>query len=70
MQHNFEKDHMECANLSTTHLPWIILGDFKYVTSSEEKKGGTTPNVASMANFCETISTCGLFEPRYGIFYT
>ena len=47
---------------STHYLPWIMLGDFNEVLSSEEKLEGKPINAYRARLFQECINECGLMD--------
>ncbi|XP_075663998.1 uncharacterized protein LOC142633642 [Castanea sativa] len=46
-------------------LPWMTIGDFNEITSASEKEGGSVRPRQQMANFNETINSCGLRDLGY-----
>ena len=45
--------------------PWACIGDFNQVLTSEEKLGGTAPNITIMNGFRDTVQTCGLLDMKF-----
>jgi exonuclease III len=51
-------------------LPWVMVGDFNDILSSEEKWGGNRPSASRMAEFHACINSCSLIDlgfsgPKY-----
>ena len=43
-------------------LPWVMVGDFNDILSSEEKWGGNRPSASRMAEFHACINSCSLID--------
>jgi hypothetical protein len=51
-------------------LPWVMVGDFNDILSSEEKWGGNKPSASRMAEFHACLNSCSLIDlgfsgPKY-----
>ncbi|KAG5529490.1 hypothetical protein RHGRI_030022 [Rhododendron griersonianum] len=46
----------------TEILPWLCIGDFNEILSSEDKMGGNIPNPARFTSFHGMLSACGLVD--------
>ncbi|KAG5549293.1 hypothetical protein RHGRI_014597 [Rhododendron griersonianum] len=46
----------------TEILPWLCIGNFNEILSSEDKMGGNNPNPARFTSFHGMLSVCGLFD--------
>ena len=68
--HNREMDRCLLWNILETtssainslNVPWVVLGDFNTVRSSNEKVGGNRVNMAWLERFNNSISNAGLSE--------
>jgi hypothetical protein len=53
-------------NLSTVAglhvLPWVMVGDFNDITSSEEKWGGNRPNASRITEYCDCMNSCNMID--------
>uniref|UniRef100_A0A2N9GX50 CCHC-type domain-containing protein n=1 Tax=Fagus sylvatica TaxID=28930 RepID=A0A2N9GX50_FAGSY len=61
-------------NLSTVaglhSLPWVMVGDFNDITSSDEKWGGNIPNASRISEYCDCMNNCNMIDlgfsgPKY-----
>lgn len=51
-------DHLR--TISDTSLPWLIGGDFKIISTLDERLGGNAPLLSAMYDFNSCISDCSL----------
>ncbi|XP_026410271.1 uncharacterized protein LOC113305452 [Papaver somniferum] len=57
--------------ISLMNLPWLVIGYFNTVLSTEEKKGGRSPFGVEMQDFHNCINTCSLIQaPTTGLHFT
>ncbi|XP_011079174.1 uncharacterized protein LOC105162752 [Sesamum indicum] len=55
----------------TISIPWLIMGDFNYVKSPEEKQLGVTPTWYELKDFVDYCAALGLLDvPTTGCYYT
>lgn len=47
------------------NMPWLILGDFNEVLSSEDKEGGNQINQSRVKEYWDCMSTCNLMDLGY-----
>ena len=50
---------------SDTRYPWCVIGDFNFISSSNEKLGGREYNITKSLEFINIIETCGLVDMGY-----
>ncbi|KAF9599453.1 hypothetical protein IFM89_038097, partial [Coptis chinensis] len=64
-------DRLNFKDISTTNLPWLLMGDFNAYLSCSEKQGGNRPSAGAMHDFCECVSNSQLMEvPSNGFHHT
>ena len=44
------------------NMPWIVLGDFNSILSSDERRGGAFPSLSSMEDFGDFLDQRGLVD--------
>ena len=53
-------------NLSTVaglhSLPWVMVGDFNDITSSDEKWGGNIPNASRISEYYDCMNACNMID--------
>ncbi|XP_026410386.1 uncharacterized protein LOC113305579 [Papaver somniferum] len=61
----------EMEVISGLNLPWISIGDFNAITTTEEKTGGRPANIKNMLKFNNFLDKCELQQaPKSGCEYT
>lgn len=50
---------------ANTELPWCIVGNFKFISSIEEKMGRVPYNIIKYFEFISVIEACGLIDLGY-----
>ncbi|XP_026434545.1 uncharacterized protein LOC113332086 [Papaver somniferum] len=57
----------DLCDISLLNKPWLILGNFNTIFSTDEKKGGRNPISTAMKEFQDCVDFCGLLQaPKSG----
>ena len=53
------------VDLPFVSKPWMVVGDFNTIVSSEERKGGSIPSLSTMNDFVSVINSLALQDYGY-----